>query len=239
VAVGWSDYTIALPTTAGKALIADGTNWVAGDITTDSYSSGGAGVVCKDGSYNVVRCTNQPVDLTTVIYRVDSLPIGWFMDGGTAPGALTALTLGTNKAKYRDFSGSANNDVIFEWPVPYGIDATVAPVFQVTGWVTSATGPADTETAIFTLACASYGDSDAGSGSLGTGVSVTKTFTTASAHAQYDRWVSGYSTAVTITGFAAEELVICNLKRDVTDTYAQPIGVGWIKIKYAVKLQGS
>lgn len=175
---------------------------------------------------------------STRVYLVDALPVAWFIDGGTAPGAVTTLA-STNKAKYRDFANGADNDVFVEWMVPYGIDATVAPVFQVEGWVTNAIGPAQTETIKFALQGASYGDSDILSGALGTAVTVTYTEPTPATHLQYDRLITGFSTAVTITGLAAGELVILNLKRDTTDTYEQAFGVGWLKIKYAIKLQGS
>ena len=182
---------------------------------------------------------NDIVTTATKIYEIDSLPIGWAIDGGTAPGDLSTLDA-TNKVRYRDFAAGADNDVFLEWQVPYGIDPTIGITFQVEGWITNATGPANSETAIFALKGASYGDSDILSGALGTPVSVTRTFLTADPlPVQNDRFVSGWSTAVTITGLAAGELVILNLKRDVSDTYEQAIGVGWLRIKYARTTQTS
>lgn len=169
-------------------------------------------------------------------YKIDFIPIGWAIDGAVAPGILSTLT-STNSAKYRDFSGAADNDVFIEWQVPYGIDTTVGVTFQVEGWITNATAPVNTETVKFSLSGVSIGDSELLSSVLGAAITVTKTFN--ATYVQFDRFISGYSGVVTIAGLGAGEIVIFSLKRDTTDTYAQAIGVGWLKIKYAEKLLGS
>jgi len=169
-------------------------------------------------------------------YEVDLIPISWAIDGGTAPGVLSTLT-STNSVRYRDFSGAANNDVFFEWQIPYGIDTTVGITFQVEGWITNATPPANTETVMFVLSGVSIGDSELLSSAMGAAITVTKTFN--ATYVQYDRFISGYSTTVTIAGLTAGEIVIFNLSRNVADTYAQSIGVGWLKIKYAKKWLGN
>lgn len=167
------------------------------------------------------------------VYDIDCLPISWAIDGGTAPGALSTLS-STNKARYRDFSSAADNDVYLEWEVPYGIDTSVGITFQVEGWITNATAPANTETAKFVLSGVSLGDSDILSTAQGAAITVTKTFD--ATYAQYDRFISGYSNTVTIAGLAAGEIAILLFKRDTTDTYEQSIGVGWVKIKYRRQL---
>jgi hypothetical protein len=169
-------------------------------------------------------------------YDIIPLPIGWAIDGTTPPGTLAILS-STNKARYRDFAGDANNDVFFEWEVPYGIDTAGDILFQVEGWITSATPPVNDETVKFTLAGVSIGDSEILSSALGTAVTVTKTF--GATHVQYDRFVTALSTAITITGLAAGEIVIFKFTRDTTDTYAQAIGVGWLKVKYGTNPQVS
>lgn len=169
-------------------------------------------------------------------YGVDYLPIGWALNGTTGPNQLTALD-STNKANYRDFSGAADNDVFFEWQVPYGIDTTTGITFQVEGWITNATAPADTETVKFVLSGVSIGDSELLSSAQGAAITVTKTFD--DSYVQYDRFISGYSGTVTIAGLSAGETVIFLFKRDTTDTYAQSIGVGWLKIKYKMTFLAS
>jgi len=169
-------------------------------------------------------------------YKIDFIPIGWAIDGAVAPGILSTLT-STNSAKYRNFSGAADNDVFIEWQVPYGIDTTIGIVFQVEGWITNATAPADTETVKFALSGVSIGDSELLSLAQGAAITITKTFN--ATYVQYDQFISGYSGVVTIAGLSAGEVVIFSLKRDTTDTYAQSIGVGWLKVKYAIKLLGS
>lgn len=169
-------------------------------------------------------------------YKIDFIPISWAIDGAVAPGVLSTLT-STNSARYRDFSGAADNDVFIEWQVPYGIDITVGITFQVEGWITNATAPVNTKTAKFALSGVSIGDSELLSSAMGAAITVTKTFD--ATYVQYDRFISGYSTTVTIAGLSVGEIVIFNLKRDTTDTYDQAIGVGWLKIKYAEKLLGS
>ncbi len=168
------------------------------------------------------------------IYDIEPLPIGWAIDGGVAPGAIAILN-STNKARYRDFSGSANNDVFFEWIVPYGIDLSIPITFQVEGWITNATAPANGETAKFLLSGVSIADSELLSSAQGSAITVTKTFD--ATFAQYDRWISEFSGNVTIAGLDPGEIVIFKLSRDITDTYAQDIGVGWLKIKFRKVLQ--
>lgn len=235
-------YTDAIPTTSDWPNAGTCTNQVVTALTN------GAGPTCSTVTSAMTSGTFSPSAHASAhnggggdpisFYDVDPIPASWFIDGGTAPGVLTTLT-STNKTQYRDFSGSANNDVQFRWVVPYGIDTSVAPIFEVWGWITSATGPADGETLKFSLACRSFADQEALSGALGTPVTLTKTFTTGANWVQHDFVTTGFSTAVTVTGFAGGELVICTLTRDVTDTYAQPFGVEWVRIKYAKTIQGS
>jgi len=183
---------------------------------------------------------SNPTDTVGNFYDIDFIPIGWAIDGAVAPGILSTLT-STNSARYRDFSGAADNDVFLEWQVPYGIDTAVGVTFQVEGWITHATAPANTETVRFILSGVSIGDSELLSSAQGAAITVIKTFN--ATYVQYDRFISGYSTVVTIAGLSAGELVILSLKRDTSDPqqdgYAQAIGVGWLKIKYAIKLLGS
>jgi hypothetical protein len=172
------------------------------------------------------------------VFQVDAIPISWGIDGAAPPGDLEELSA-TNKARYREFAADADDDLFFEWVVPYGIDTSKDITFSVEGWITNATGPAQGETIIFGLKGASIANSEALSSALGSAVTTTFTEPTPATHVQNDRWVSPFSTTVTITGLAAGELVIFNLYRDVDDTYEKAVGAGWLKIKYALEVQES
>jgi hypothetical protein len=150
------------------------------------------------------------------------------IDGTAAPSA-AVITASTNKAITREFPATADKDLFFVWqPPPDWNGGTIT--FRVIGFITNATAPADTETAIFGLAGASIADSELISSALGS--IVTATFTANATYAQYDRWSTAWSTAVTIAGAAAGETVLLNLLRDVDDTYEQPIGVVGIEVKF-------
>ena len=172
----------------------------------------------------------QTPDALQLSWEIDVIPISWSMDGVAAPGTLTTLS-DTNKARYRDFSGSSDKDVFLEWEVPYGIDTTKGAFFQVEGFITNATGPVSGQTVKFGLRGTFLGSSDPLSQSMGPVITVAKTFE--SGFAQNDRFDSGWSRKISVSSLAAEKLSILNLKRDTTDTYSQAIGVGWLKIKYA------
>lgn len=169
-------------------------------------------------------------------WEVDVIPVSWAIDGGVAPGALSTLD-STNKVRYRDFAGGADNDIFLEWEVPYGMDISEGIFFQVEGWITAVVGPAVGETAKFSLQGTSLGDSDPLSQAMGTAITVTKTFI--AGFVQNDRFVSGWSGKVTLANLAAGELIVLSLKRDTTGSYSQAIGVGWLKVKYAKKSQQS
>ena len=165
---------------------------------------------------------------TTTISDYLFLSIDAGIDGGTAPTA-AVVTSSTNKAVTREFSGSANNDLFFVWQPPADWNGGTI-TFRVLGFVTNATAPANTETAIFGLQGASVADSQILSSALGTVVNAT--FTANATYVQYDRWSTAWSAAVTLTGAAAGETVLLNLVRDTADTYAQTIGVIGLEIKY-------
>jgi len=199
-----------------------------GCITELSLKRLEGGVFLIDG----VMFFNFPVSSES--WEIDVIPISWGIDGSVPPGALSTLTA-TNKARYRDFAGGADNSVFFEWQVPYGIDVNEAIYFQVEGFITNATAPTVGQTVFFALQGTSLGDSDILSSAMGSTSTVPKTFE--AGFVQNDKFNSGWSTEVTIPNLANGELVILNLKRDTTDTYGQAIGVGWLKIMYAKRSQ--
>lgn len=186
----------------------------------------GAGVTATDDAGNdatVVTIPATPTIADYAFFTIDAL-----IDGTTAPSA-AVVTTSTNKIVTRGFSGAANNDGFFNWQIPPDWNAGTIQ-FRIICWVTSATAPAENETLMFTLAGGTYGDSDILSTALGSGVTVT--YTAPATLAQYDRFATGWSTAVTLAGAASGESAILSFLRDVTDTYAQTIGVQGVEVKF-------
>ena len=99
--------------------------------------------------------------------------------------------------------------------------------------------PNDGNATSFGLAGFSMGDNDTLGGTLGTEVIVSNVF--AGTWAQYDRFSTPYSAAVTITDAAAGETAILRFRRkhdDAADDYAaSSIGVSKLKIKYTKDIQ--
>jgi hypothetical protein len=87
----------------------------------------------------------------------------------------------------------------------------------------------------FDMKGASIGSTDLLSSTLGS-IAVSSV-ACSNAVTQYGRVGTGFYSAITITNLAAGELVIFNLKRNITDqsnNYDHEFGAGWVKIKYAV-----
>lgn len=163
--------------------------------------------------------------------ETDFLPIAYANDGTTAPADFAVLS-STNSALTRAFDGAANEDVKFLWQVPADIDASVGIKFAVVGYVGAAVAPAVNEVVAFSLAGASFGNSDIMSGAVGS--AQTSALTAGATYVQYDKLTTAYSSAVTVTGLAAGETAHLDLIRlaTTTDTYAQDFHVVGIIIKY-------
>ncbi len=165
--------------------------------------------------------------------ETELIPVGWMIDGASAPDALETITSGTDKVEVRTFSGSADEDTVFTWQVPNDCDVTSGIKFRVVNVITVATGPSG-ETWQFELQGFSMGSGDALDGTLGT----AQTSNSGSrADAQYDIVFTAWSGAMTsthITGLAVGELAQFKFYRDVddTDTYVQLVGVAFIQFKY-------
>jgi hypothetical protein len=251
---------------------------------------------------------------------IDSIPVTLGMDTQFPPGALSILDPGSNNnyARYRDFSGSVSNELVFEWPCPEEMDLNMGVYYQWEGWITSATPPANGQDIQMILQAVAFGDRDKlglgnmgtfawnnltfsvgvvnsigpiavpgtnyqvgdlltvngggnnatfrvdnidGNGGVvlpvtilngGTGYTTNSGYTASGGHGagvifrvvastvpQYSRMVSPWSTEIldiTNLGFTANELVLFLLRRYAEgDTYNQPFGIGWLKIKYAKK----
>lgn len=177
----------------------------------------------------------HPIDTSrapVLIADYQFIPIDAGIDGTTSPSAAVVIT-STNKTITRAFSGSTDNDLFFTWQPPSDWDGSTV-TFRVIGFVTNGTAPANNETVIFGLAGASVANSESLSSTLGT--IVTATFTANATYVQYDRWSTGWSNAVTLTGATAGDTVLLNLLRDTDDTYAQVIGVLGVEIKFGRSL---
>lgn len=163
------------------------------------------------------------------VQEYEFLPIVWAINGAAPPEGLTTLT-STYSVDIRNFDDASDEDVYIPWEVPSDISGSTIS-YRVICFVTNATGPSN-EGVSFFLQGASLGDGDILSSALGTAV---ESNATAMTHAQYDRFATSWSAAVTITDLAAGETAMLKLYRDISDTqddYAQDIGVAGIEIKY-------
>lgn len=170
----------------------------------------------------------------TEITVTEFIPIAYAEDGGTAPDAAAVLS-STGKIRYRDFSGSVDQDVRINWVVPLNYYSGLK--FRFLGYVSASTAPADTEVVALSLAGCSIGNSDALGCTVGTPQTSSLTIS-GSGYAQYDRLAGAFSSAITVTDIAAGEDVQFALIRlaTSTDTYGQKFGVSGIELKYKVKL---
>jgi len=172
---------------------------------------------------------------STVITKTAFLPIRYAEDGTTAPAA--AAEIGTTAVVARSFVEDADNDVWFNWLVP--IDYSAGLKYRVI-YAIQTDADAD-ETVAFSLAGCSTADTEAMACSEGTAVVVTDELTTDFDAAETT--ITGWSSAVTVTGIAAGEFARLHFLRDVSeDDYAgasdNTLIVG-IEIKYQAKLNSS
>lgn len=179
------------------------------------------------------------------ISRTEFIPVGWMIDGASAPDALETVDVGTRQVKARTFAADASEDVELFWQAPHDIidgDSGTAG-FQVK-WrpvyvITAATAPASGEGVTFSLASCSAGDSDDLDCTVGTESVVA--FADLDGHAQFDV-VYGTYTAMTVDAGAAAEAWMMKLYRDhdhESDDYAQLVGLIGIEVKYKATLADS
>ena len=142
--------------------------------------------------------------------------------------ASTAIYEYSRPAIGRDFSSSAQQTLIFDWMPPVDWNAGTV-TYQVMGVIDN-TAPTTGQTAIYQLSAFAVGSSD--SLSQTPGGEVTSTFTADTTYALYDEWMSTTSGAVTINNAAAGKKVRLILDRLTSGTYAQPMLVTGIMVKY-------
>lgn len=188
---------------------------------------------------NIVEDTTPQLggnlDLNTheiIVKDAEWLPIEWAEGGSVAPAAAAAVT-GTTRKVGRAFDGAANEDVTFIWQVPDDFTGSTITA-QVTGVVSSATAPADTEVVAFSVALACYANSEAST--LAVGTAQTSSLTADATYVQYDNLDTAYSSAITPAGSiaAGEECAIALIRlATTTDTYAQDFNVTGVNVKFS------
>jgi len=159
------------------------------------------------------------------------IPIDYCTNGIVAdPGASVEYESGNFSAFTREFSGTANQDVRFQWPVDTLIDTSVKPQFLVEYVAADATAPAEGEIVAFSLAGYSVGNGDDVDGVFGAAVTSSKTY--GAGAAADDRDTTDRSGDVTVTDLAAGETVMFQLIRlaTTTDTYAGPLKVTNVRV---------
>jgi len=202
----------------------------AGNETALAYSPN----LSKDIQISLANIAGYVQSLPVTKTRHAVIPIEWAEDGSVAPDAAELITDTNGNVRVRKFSGTVDQDVVIPWMVPDNLDADEDVKFSVVGVITEATTPSPTERAYFGLAGYSIGHEDPIDGTFGDQVSVIAEIQSES---QYDLFETYQSDAVTITNLAAGELAMLQLQRRATegqDTYAQKIGVSFLKIEYSI-----
>jgi hypothetical protein len=178
------------------------------------------------------------------MYIVQDIPISWALEGHAgSPPMLTTLDYSPGRIAYRDFTGAFNTQVIIPWLTPYGLDDTVLPVFAVDFFITNAGGIAAGATLKFNMIGSCLTDGDLLDETQTGSVTVTWTCPVGGL-AQYKRSCTAWSGNIAITGFSAAatsvgSLIDFTLTRDTTDTYANAIGVTFLKLKYKLTPQSA
>ena len=195
-------------------------------ITLGGFTASRAIISNSSGNLTSILLTQE------VFFTIDQV-----CDGDVPPAAETVLSY-TNKAKIRNFDGSANEDVKFIWQVPTNIVVANGIKFCFEGYIPNGTAPANTEIIAYSLNGVSLGNSD----SLGTaaGIARTSQLTADATYIQYDYLRGGWSdVVVVVSGLAGGELVHFNLTRlaTTTDTYAQDFALCGIRLKYQYSIE--
>jgi len=162
----------------------------------------------------------------------DFIPVDFMEDGAVAPDVSELYTNTLAKIRVRRFSGVANQDLYFNWPVPEKIDISAGIRFAVEFVISEATGPSS-EKVSFTLAGYSVGNGDNTTATFGSAVASNLGASTAN---QHSRFLTAKSAAITITNLAVSEIAFMNLIRDAVgadDTYAQKVAVVGIRIYWS------
>lgn len=171
-------------------------------------------------------------------YRSVFVPVAEMLDGNSPPAAASTVAPGgaaaTGRVSVRDFDPASVETLVFPWEVPVGWNGEL--YYQVVGWITNATAPAANEGVAFSLAGFSCGQGDAIQGAFGASVmSKIADLAGAGVDAQYDRFITAISAAVTVTNILARETAMLRVQREigeVEDDYAQDVGVAGVVLYY-------
>jgi hypothetical protein len=171
-------------------------------------------------------------------YRSVFIPIASMLDGNSPPAAASTVAPGgagaTGRVSVRDFDAASVETLVFPWEVPSDWNGEL--YYQVVGWITSATAPIANEGVAFSLAGFSLGQGDAINGAFGAAVmSKIADLGGAGVNAQYDRFITALSAAVTVTDILARETAMIRVQREVgevEDDYAQDVGVAGVVLYY-------
>ena len=197
--------------------------------STNTSASGGGLIAWHDGT-NIRQLVDTGTTFTQIT-KYEYLPIRYAEDDVSVAAPAAAAEIGTTSLIGRSFAEDADNGVIFFWQIPSDY---VSGIKYRVYYALNANASAD-ETAAFSLAGCSVGNSDALACSEGTAVVVTDELGTDDDTGEL--LVTGWSTAVTITNAAAGEMASLLLIRDVSeDDYSDHLLVSGIEIKYVSKL---
>lgn len=167
------------------------------------------------------------------LLQEDIIPVDFMEDGAAAPDASALYTNGKAKIRARKFSGTANQDLYFNWPVPEQINAAVGIQFAVEYIISEASAPSEGNIVSFKLAGYSVGNGDTTDGTFGTAVASSRTHP--AGDAQHDRYLTEKSAMITVTNLAVLETAILQLQRDAegADSYGEKVAVTGIRIYWS------
>jgi len=218
-----NSFTIDSDSALGKIIVDVATGVADKSLTlTNEALTGDHIIAFPNATGTVALISNLPY------LEEDIIPIEFCADGAVAPDAAEDYVNTNAKCRIRKFSGAADQDVIFQWPVPKYIDPAVKPQFLVEYIVSEAVGPI-AQIVAFSLAGYSIGTGDNTTAAFGAAVEATSGSVT---QLQHVRGTTAQSGDITVTDLAAGELAFFNLIRlaTTTDTYAEKVAVTNIKI---------
>lgn len=230
----FSDASKNLVSTGTMPLNQGGTGATSAASAFTALKQNATTAVTGVASFPTAYCTLTSGAMTfkdNLTQHTEFIPIEWCEDGTTAPDTQVLLEHTNGAVRIRKFSGTASQDVRIPWYVPTNITAASGITFQVVCAVSEATG-LSSEGVSFKISGYSIGDGDNITGTFGDEVESKKTAVT---YAQYIKFNTVASSAVTVTNLAGGELAMLKLYRDHDDTdddYAQKIGVVGVLIHY-------
>jgi hypothetical protein len=196
--------------------------------STDTGSNSGGTFKWFDGAQ--VRSFVDTGTNYTIVTKTEFLPIGWAVDGATAPAALAAVT--GKEVNARAFTEA--DDVVFWWIVP---NDYVGGVKYRVFYALSTNADAD-ETVIYSMAGSIVANSGDPDGGAGTALTITDELGTDDD--QYQLMITDYTAESNADwSLAAGAVARLNFSNSSTGDLAtgEPLVIG-IEIKYKAKIIG-